>query len=484
MRRNKVVKVGTSDFTRRNFLKTMGLGAAAFAVPMMGSFNYRRLDQYGGLECLRFEATGFFRVEKADRWWLVTPGGSAFLSFGLNHMDTVYLLQDYNIDFWRTQFSFKDPSEPSFREGFVKKVMSDLNVFGMNTLGCHGKKEVFGKITVPYVQGLFFAPTAYWALRGVQSYPDVYSDEFRKRCEEIAENICLPKVNDPFLIGYTFTNVPILTDLDADAHGMVPWGAPQDQRPTWPRALRNRGPETAGKKVFVDLMQKRYPTILEFNQNYGTGFNTFSELLNAVNWSPFEKIEKINDAADNHAFMLDIYEQYYRVTCQAIKQFDPNHLLFGDPLNANTGTTDDIVTLVARHIDLISYQYYGPYSDQSHVLDHWSALTGKPIFNTDSNFTVPYEQMPNPVGWICKTEEERASYFLDFATRAFARPDFIGWNWCGWIDAWESWRPVQQHCGLQDPFGNYHHPMPKVMSTFGSQLYDYALGKRKSLKIG
>ena len=363
MRRNKVVKVGESDFTRRNFLKTIGLGAAAFSVPMMGSFNYRRLDQYGGLESLRFDATGFFRVEKRDRWWLVTPGGSAFLSFGLNHMDTVYLLQDYNIDFWRTQFSFKDPSEPSFREGFVKKVMSDLNVFGMNTLGCHGKKEVFGKLTVPYVQGLFFAPTAYWALRGVQSYPDVYSDEFRKRCEEIAESICLPKVSDPFLIGYTFTNVPILTDLDADTHGMVPWGAPQDQRPTWPRALRNRAAETPGKKKYVNLMMKRHPFVSDFNNIYNTHFNSYDELLRAVNWSPFEKHDGISDNDDNHAFMLEIYEQYYKVTTKAIRDNDPNHLLFGDPINANTGTTDDIISLVVKHTDLLSYQYYGPYDE-------------------------------------------------------------------------------------------------------------------------
>jgi len=123
------------------------------------------LDRFGGLESVHFTPTGFFRVEKADRWWLVTPDGAAFLSFGLNHTDREYLLQPYNIDFWREQFGFQDPSDPAFREGFINKVMKDLDAFGMNTIGCHARKEFLGKLTVPYIQGLFFARTAYWIVR-------------------------------------------------------------------------------------------------------------------------------------------------------------------------------------------------------------------------------------------------------------------------------------------------------------------------------
>lgn len=35
-------------------------------------------DRFGGWTGKRFEPTGFFRVEKDDRWWLVTPEGNAF----------------------------------------------------------------------------------------------------------------------------------------------------------------------------------------------------------------------------------------------------------------------------------------------------------------------------------------------------------------------------------------------------------------------
>jgi len=474
--------MANSHFMRRDLLKTMGFGVAAAFIPTLGNCNQRSLDRFGGLESVRFGASGFFRVEKADRWWFVTPDGAAFLSFGLNHTDTEYLLQDYNIDFWRAEFGFQDPSEPAFRKGFIKKVMKDLAAFGMNTIGCHARKEVFGKLTFPYIQGLFFARTAYWIVRSVQDYPDVFSVEFEKRCERVARRLVLPKKDDPFLIGYTFTNVPILTDLDADAHGLVPWGSAQPNMPTWPRALRNKGPNAPGKKVFVSLTRKHYPTIQEFNHVYKTSFSSFDELLNSENWSPVVKTVGVDDSNDNRAFLMRILERYYTVACAAIRKFDTNHLIFGDPLNANTGVPDEIVSLVAKHTDLISYQYYGGYDEQSHILDRWSKLTGMPIFNTDSNYAVPYKQMPNPVGPHCPNQETRAHRFLDFATRAFSRPDFIGWNWCGWVDSWASWRKVQQHCGLQDPFGRYQHPMPEIMAQFGSDLYEYGLGRRAPKK--
>ena len=470
------------NFTRRDFIKTVGLGAAAAAVPILDGCQKQKLDRFGGLDSIRFDATGFFRVEKGDRWWLVTPDGAAFLSFGLNHADAEYLLQDYNIDFWKEQFGFEDRSDPAFREGFIKKVLEDIELFGMNTLGCHARKEIWGKITIPYLQGLFFARTAYWLVRSADYYPDVFSDAFEKRCENVARRVCLPKKDDPFLIGYTFTNVPILTDLDAEPHGMVPWGRPQLAMPTWPRALRNKGPEAPCKKIFVSMMRERYPDIRPFNRVYNTRFSSFDKLLDSENWSPVIKTDGIDDTGDNRAFLMRIYDQYHTVACGAVREFDPNHLILGDPINANLPPYDEIISLVAKHTDILSYQYYGAYDEYSHLLDRWSELTGMPIFNTDSNFAVPYEEMPNPVGPQCPDQETRANLFLDFATRAFSRPDFIGWHWCGWVDSWESWRGIQQHCGLQDPFGRYQNPMPEVMSRFGSQLYDYALGKRVPTK--
>ena len=59
------------------------------------------LDRYGGWKGKRFAATGFFRVEKDTRWWLVTPAGNGFLSWGINHLYPDLWKQDYNRETWK-----------------------------------------------------------------------------------------------------------------------------------------------------------------------------------------------------------------------------------------------------------------------------------------------------------------------------------------------------------------------------------------------
>lgn len=436
------------------------------------------LDRFGGLKAVRFDASGFFRLEKADRWWLVTPDGSAFLSFGLNHTDPEYLLKNYNIDFWRKEFGFGDSKEPAFRTAFIDKVMNDISRFGMNTLGIFAPKHLFGTLTVPYLRSLFFVRTAYWQLPTAKSFPDVFSVEFEDRCERIARRLVLPGRDDPFLIGYTFTNVLILTDLDADAHGQVRWGRSQPNMPTWPRSLRNLGPNAPGKKVFTSLARARHSTIQEFNRIYKTGFSSFDELLGAKNWSSVERIDGVDDANDNLAFLERIVDRYYTVACGAVREFDTNHLIFGDPFNANNGVPGEIISVAAKHTDLTAYQYYTEYDEQSAIMDRWSKLTGKPLFHTDSCFSVPYEEMPAPMGTVCPDQETRAQRTLDFASRAFSRPDFVGWHWCGWVDMWSGWKSDRQHSGLQDPFGRYHHPMPETLARIGSDLYEFGQGTK------
>jgi hypothetical protein len=484
---NRIPKIRQS-FDRRSFIRISAMGAISaglmfpariYSAESKESWSKDELDQYGGLKAIKFKSSGFFRVEKKDRWWFVTPEGSAFLSFGMNHPDPDYMLQKYNLDYWGEKLGGNTRDDPKFRENFIKKVMKDLDAFGMNTIGTHARKEYYGKLTVPYIQGLFFVSNPYWKGPVARDFPDVYSDAFKMRCEKIAQNVIQPRREDPFLMGYTLTDSPVLTDNDAVAHGKDRWGGPAPEAPTWPRVLRNLGPEAPGKKTFVSIMKERYSNIEKFNDVYKSNFSSFESLLNAVDWSSIISAADVDDQKDNHAFLLNILNKYYEVAYKTIRKYDPNHLIFGDIINAQTPPPDDVVSLMVDKADLVAYQFYGWYDEQDELISRWANMTGKPLFHADSSFCVPYKEMPNPIGALCKNQEERANSFMDFATRAFQRSDFIGWNWCGWMDSWEEWRPLRQHTGLQDPFGNYHHPMPEAMSWFGERLYDF--GRNKDL---
>ena len=89
---------------RRDFLRISAAAAAGRAT--LGSNHLlgqtaNTYDRYGGWTGKRFEATGYFRVEKDDRWWLVTPEGNAFLSWGINHLYPDLHMQEYNKEAWR-----------------------------------------------------------------------------------------------------------------------------------------------------------------------------------------------------------------------------------------------------------------------------------------------------------------------------------------------------------------------------------------------
>jgi hypothetical protein len=99
----------------------------------------------------------------------------------------------------------------------------------------------------------------------------------------------------------------------------------------------------------------------------------------------------------------------------------------------------------------------------------------------DSSINVPKENMPDPFGPRCANQSIRARAFKDAFYNCFARHDFVGWDWCGWMDLWvDDPENLQardpRHAGLQDPFGVYDQPIQQAMKQFSTEMYDIAMG--------
>ena len=172
-------------------------------------------------------------------------------------------------------------------------------------------------------------------------------------------------------------------------------------------------------------------------------------------------------------------DRCYEVAVGAIRSFDTNHLVFGDKLNGNTNTPDEIVRLADKHMDLIFYQYYAFLEDQQELLARWTRLTDKPFFMGDSSLSVPSDEAPDPYGPHCRSEEDRAARFTRTFDRS-VRPPLLRWlePWCGWMDSWRDLQDSKQHSGLQTPFGEFHQPMARAMKAFSERMYDVAAGTR------
>ncbi len=435
-------------------------------------------DEYGGYPELRFEPKGYFYLHKGARWWLVDPLGNAFLSFGINHIETHRMFHSYNRRFWANQFGIDQTASPeSFYPGIRKKVETDLALLGLNTLGCHTDHRWYDRSFVPYVKQVRFVEICHYMTPGKEMFHDVFSDAYVAHCKVVADREVKPVADDPNVIGYSMTDCPIFTELDAAPRINNAYGAHRQALPTWPNVLRNLDADQPGKREYDDCIRGLYRNdIAQFNQVYSTDFSSFDEIRAKENWRP--GVDNLNqrEIADNLAFLYLIVDRAYKVQTDAIRAIDGNHLIFGDKLNGNSDTPDEIVKLADKHFDLVFYQYYAFWRDQETLLDRWSGLTDKPFFMGDSAVAIPTRNVPEPYGPHCGTQELRAERTLELFTNAFARKDFVGWSWCGWMDQWHIGEsPLwKQHSGLQTPFGVFHQPMVEVFSQFSAHLYKAA----------
>lgn len=164
-------------------------------------------------------------------------------------------------------------------------------------------------------------------------------------------------------------------------------------------------------------------------------------------------------------------EQYYAVASAAVRRADPHHLLLGDRLDGNRGFPDSVVKAAARHVDVLSVQFYGEFEKQQRSLARWSGMTGKPVLLADSCFALRPAAMPRPNGPALRSDAERADAFERYARAALGEPHILGWFWCGYLDSSEELQPRFQHSGLKDAWGAPHEPLVARMRALYADLF-------------
>jgi hypothetical protein len=465
---------------RRTLLKSLALsGAVAMARPDLFA-GAEKYDKYGGWPELKFKRTGFFGLtQQNDRWWCISPEGNAFLINQMDHVGAFRLTADFNKAFWAKKFGISaDAPMSDFMPGFYQKVKDDQQVMGFNAMhntATPDPKDSF----IPYIRRFSTIKNSYWEKQIKSSdFKDVFSDQFAKEVDNAAKFQVARRKDDPYLIGWHFTDSPILSDFEAMPFGIGYYHKKLPGTVTWPQRLRNLGAEAPGKHAYVDLMKRRYGDIAAFNDTYCSAFKTFDDLIRARDWKPLnDYLGNYREEADNKAFQLEILDKAYTVQVETVKKYDPNHLIFGDRLNCNAPLDDDIIKLFGKHFDVLSFQFYGTWEDFSPLMERLYKQSGKPLHGADSSFAVANENMPNPLGIVCANQKIRAEQYKECHYNSYALPYFIGWGWCGWVDAWPSSEPGMQHSGIQDAFGNFDQPIVGEMKKFSEVMYDVHMNR-------
>ena len=96
----------------------------------------------------------------------------------------------------------------------------------------------------------------------------------------------------------------------------------------WPRRLRNLHADAPGKRAYVRTMHDVYRgQISDFNAIYGMQFDSFDALQTAQDWRLHIDLSNGNETRDNVEFLKKVVAKYYQTARDAIRRYDPNHLL-------------------------------------------------------------------------------------------------------------------------------------------------------------
>lgn len=353
-------------------------------------------SRYGGRADRRAEATGYFYPKKiADRWWFVDPGGNLFINIGV-----------CSVRKGRSQISQK-PAREKFGtwEKWAEFTVSLLAKYGFNGIGGWSDTELLRATSQPPIYTLSWnfmgsfgrAKKLVWQEPGHLGYPNrcipVFHPDFEKFCDEYAKQLLATK-DDPLLIGHFSDNeMPVVSDM-------------------LDRSLQ----------LDVNNPDLRY------------GYEAAQKWLNKRKGKPASS-KDITDA-DRLAFIVHAFNQYYRITTNAIRKYDSNHLCLGSRLHGRALRLPHIFKVAGKYLDVIAVNYYGAWGPDPHKMAMWSRESGKPFMITEFYAKGHDSGLANNsgAGWLVPTQKDRGRFYQHFTLGLLESKYCVGWHWFKYRD--------------------------------------------------
>lgn len=368
----------------------------------------------GGDLSRTFEATGFFRTERADgRWFLVDPHGHPFYSAG---MDLVgYDPGSFATDVTRREFLFEElpppgpawltPAAVSFyirniiqrygegwQEAWEKRIVERLKSWGFNTIGNWSDRELAVKSGMPYV-----LPLSGWTTEKQfpfpYDFPDVFSAEFERNCEAAAREQVAPLKDDPRLIGWFLGNEPR-------------WARSFGALQSWPEMVLSDPEPSATKDKLIELMAE----------------------------DP--------DAKDD--FLYVCAEKYFRTVTEAVRKQDPNHLILGirfaERPHERWAELSSIFDVFSMNI------YSADFRPDPEMVARYSQVSGKPVIIGEFTAGTPGRGLQGLFYNVHKVKNhaERGKAYRYYVEHSAADPHIIGAHWFQLVDDLPTGRPSDE----------------------------------------
>lgn len=312
-------------------------------------------DRYGGNLAIQGEATGFFHLEEiGGKHFLITPEGHGYRALGVNHFHMM-TSQDY--------------------DGAVEMIRN----WGFNA-GCYqGPRWMWNRY--PYTKGITLVPTPAYKSDAQFGFRDVFDPTFLATLEESIRKIVEPQSENPFLIGYFWTDIGV-------------WERVRKGE-SWIGFFESLPEDAPGSKVWREWREE-------------------------------------NPDAEKNDFLPVIAKQLYAQAHEMIRKYDENHLILGDRW-FEIDMPEAVVRESLPYVDAIAIQ---PTSREYNHKFYGGVFEkfGKPIYIADHVSSYATEQHPVTMGQAAKNPDDYNAYYERYVTTALSQPYLVGFNKCQYQD--------------------------------------------------
>lgn len=268
----------------------------------------------------------FFKIEEINgRFFLITPDNKKFFSVGINHIDSASLRYVEGHDRWDTEYF-------NSHKKWLKHVASELQDWNFNTVG--------------WVQDVV-----------------VKSETIRRHSRNFTYE------------EYQWLNMPYCHMLPfADFH-------------QWEVETRNPDFFSSGFEDWCDYVARDHCGRLKDDPNLiGYFYLDCPTWVHSVFDSPVKGPIFDPEMLKTESGRTEISTtatKYYKLTFDAIKRYDTNHLILGDRYEASQPISEGVIQAAIPYIDVLSFQHFGGPEKIVKNLRYWHHKTGLPTLLAD-----------------------------------------------------------------------------------------------------
>jgi hypothetical protein len=311
----------------------------------------------------------FSLAQKDDRWWLVTPQGDYIFSIGLNHIDPSSLRYIASNGIWEEKYG------NSMKE-WLPKVKADLTEWGFNCLG--------------------------WNQEVVIIKPEIHRHSRSFTFEEY-QWLDMPYFHMlPFIESHQWEWETRLPDIRSKAFAEWCDYVARDE------CARFKDDSNLVGYFFTDC-----PAWLHSNEGNSWKAPIFDPEMEKSEYGRKE--------------IFDTAIIYYKTIVEAIKRYDPNHLICGDRYEANAPISEEVLKAAMPYVDIFSFQCFGKVENITEKLSYWAQFLKRPILLADSMIN-----KEDAHGWPPQKDRTQDDEEYGEIMKALRNiPECIGFHLCG-----------------------------------------------------